>query len=79
MIWYNKTKTKCLDTSKVSYWEYTSGEEQKKSNEAFMSKVGNILPTKAYLLVVVDGCERGFDGNEAEEIYNIFKNQKEVI
>lgn len=58
MKWYNKTKTKCLDISKVSYWEYT-GEKD--------------------LLVVVDGNERDFEGEEAEQIYNILKNQKEVI
>lgn len=79
MKWCNKAKTKCLDISKVSYWEYTGEEEQKHANEAFIAKVGNIISTKAYLLVVVDGNERDFDGEEAKEIYNILKNQKEMI
>ena len=80
MKWYNKSKTKFIDLDKVTHWSYISEEEQKKNVESFLKRVGsNIISTGAYLLVVVDGCETEFGGEEAEEIYNILKKRKQLI
>lgn len=83
MIWYweNADKTKWLSVDKVSYWEFTSKETQTKNLPKQAKRMA--LPKEwidSVLLVVIDGCERTFEGKEAEEIYQMLTTkQKELL
>lgn len=64
MKWYNKDKTECLDLSKISYWRYWD-------KTLFRSDI--------FMKVIVDGYELGFYNEDAEEIYNLIRNNKELL
>ncbi len=93
-IWKNSTGTKALVISHIGYWEYTSASDQakagKKMRETFkeMFSVYPQTPTStavqepvysSCLLVVIDGHPETFYGEEADDIYNILRSQKEVL
>jgi hypothetical protein len=79
MKWYNKDKTKCLNLDMVSYWWYTSKEMVERDTERYRKMVGDISPVKSNLVCVTGGFEVEFNGEEADAIYKILKNQKEVL
>lgn len=79
MKWFNKTKTKCLDISSISFWEYTSSEDIAKDAQTKHPAFRNVIDSVSYIQVVSSGCKLEFYGKEAEEIYNILKKQKELL
>ena len=78
--WFDKNKTKCLHIDKISFWHYTSAEEMTVQNIAFFKRVGKgQTEVQSRLEVVVDGYELSFEGEEADDIYNILHSQKELL
>ena len=66
MKWYNKDKTRCLDISKVGYWDYSP------------SKYTPIEMGSA-LSVSVNGDKVAFYDEEADEIYKLLTSEREVL
>jgi hypothetical protein len=79
MKWYNKNKTKYLETNSVSFWEYYSKESQEAEFGDRPEDVQKLFPIETYMHVVTGGGMVDFYGEEAEEIYNILRNQKTVL
>jgi hypothetical protein len=79
MKWYNTDKTKCLDLTSVSYWEFSSKETQTKEYSKKHPAFNDFLKPESLLKVVTSGHAVDFYGKEAEEIYHILKKQKELL
>ena len=79
MKWYNKDKTKCLDIDSVSFWQYTSVDQQKEKWETYSDYLKKMFPLRSILLVVTSGSQIELFSAEADEIYNILRNQKTVL
>ena len=79
MKWYNKDKTKCLDLDSVSFWEYRSKEFLEAELGERPEFIRRLFPVETYLNLVTGGCQISFTEEEADEIYNILRNQKTVL
>jgi len=73
MKWISKDKKSSLDLDKIGYWQYISLEDAKKQN----SYLGNETNR---LKVFIGGCDPVvFRGEDADEIYEMLINKKEII
>ena len=63
MKWYNKEQTQMINLDKVDAWFY--------SNEP-----SDVSP---HLMYFINGAQFESEGVEADEIYNILKNEKEML
>jgi hypothetical protein len=66
MKWYNSDKTQYVDLSRVSYWEYSP----QQSDGYFL---------RSTLTLSVDGYGVKFTHADADEIYSLLLNKKEVL
>ena len=63
MKWYNKDKTQMINLDKVDAWFYFPNEGDETRNLVFF----------------VNGAQMESTGEEAEELHNILKNEKDVL
>lgn len=66
MKWYNKDNTRCVDLSKVGYWDFSP-----QQNNGFM--------LIAALFLSVEGYEVSFTGDDAKEIYELLTQEKQLL
>ena len=82
-IWKNKDETRGVFLGKVSSWTYVSTEKRTKEEHIFIKIIDskasptNVVPSRIELLL--PGGKEYFFGEEADELYNILKSQKEVL
>lgn len=67
MKWFNKDKTQMINLDSVDAWFYFPGYTGEHSAE------------KSVITLFVKGAQIESGGDEADEIYNILKNDKDVL
>jgi len=65
MKWYNKDKTQMINLDRVDAWFYVPGVRS--------------VATEPVLTFFLNGAQMESVGTEADELYNILQNQKEVL
>lgn len=67
MKWFNKDKTQMINLDRVDAWFYSPG------------YTGENCAEKSSITLCVNGAQMESDGDEADELYKILKNEQDVL